>query len=81
MNVEQTFIGTNYTYDLNQELNSIRIIKGKNPGIDYEDNNSSSSMFRPKTILVFGIVLGSNWYCWCDLLWVTVCKRGSKSIC
>ena len=59
MNVEQTFIGTNYTYDLNQELNSIRIIKRKNSGIDDEDNNSSSSIFRPKTILVFGIVLAA----------------------
>jgi hypothetical protein len=59
MNVEQTFIGTNYTYDLNQELNSIRIIKRKNSGIDDEDDNSSSSMYRPKTILVFGIVLAA----------------------
>jgi hypothetical protein len=57
MNVEQTFIGTNYTYDLNQELNSIRIIKRKNSGIDDEDDNSSSSMYRP--ILVFGIVLAA----------------------
>ena len=63
-------------------LNSIRIIIRKNSGTDDDDNdnnNSSSSMFRPKTILAFGIVLGSNWYCWCDLFWLTVRKRRSKS--